>query len=100
MDTPLTPPQAAGQPGSLLTGAVERLDKALLAVEHRLSLMQHGDVSFPADGVLPDAMLSKELEDTKAREKAVTDAANGAFEALGEAAASIRKILKDSGEAA
>lgn len=99
MDTPLVSAQA-GQPGTLLAGAVERLDKALLAVEHRLSLMQHGDVSFPADGVLPDAMLSKELEDTKAREKAVTDAANGAFEALGEAAASIRKILKDSGEAA
>ncbi|WKL55841.1 hypothetical protein Q1W73_08985 [Asticcacaulis sp. ZE23SCel15] len=99
MDNPLTPPQA-GQPGSMLTGAVERLDKALLAVEHRLSMLQHGDVSFPADGVLPDAMLSKELEETKAREKAVTDAANGAFEALGEAAASIRKILKDDGEAA
>ncbi len=84
------------QIGSSLSVAVDRLDKALAAVETRLRALQSGD-TFTLPPGLDEEMgrLQGELEEARAREQQLAQAAHGAFEALGHAAANIRILLRE-----
>ncbi len=103
MDNNLNP----GQPGGSLSLAVDRLDKALEALEARVQALRDGEplpeYTPPAAGDL-EAMAAlqaeyqrvvRELETMRQREQHLVAAAQDAFDALGGAAADIRNILED-----
>lgn len=83
--------------GVSLSQAVERLDKALLALEERLrNLDVHAGGSNSASGAsLGDPQLLGEIEALRERERVLEEAANGAYAALGEAAANIRQLMDE-----
>ena len=94
--------------GGSLSLAVDRLDRALEALESRVRALQNGDpVAAPEGGPYEgshDAAhignddyqhLLNELEEVRAREQQLSHAAHQAFEALGMAAANIRILLRD-----
>jgi len=93
--------------GSSLSIAVDRLDKALGALESRVRALQSGEplpepeaYGEPAPHPNPELedhykALLRELEDVRTRERQLVEAAELAFEALGSAAANIRILLRD-----
>jgi hypothetical protein len=102
METSLT----SGQMGSSLSVAVDRLDRALEALESRVRALQNGDPLPPpllggAEGATGEGRneevehLLSELEEAKGREAALAKAAETAFQALGMAAANIRILLRE-----
>ncbi|MGN6422579.1 MAG: hypothetical protein ACTHLA_04630 [Asticcacaulis sp.] len=97
-----------GQPGlnaaPLATGgnlavAVDRLDKALAALESRVRALQAGEpvpaYDGPADGVRHDdyQKLLEELDVARAHNAELAMAAESAYAALGAAASDIRQLL-------
>jgi len=76
--------------------ATQRLERALEALEARFrALKAQADIP-DLDGEAADYhRLLGEIEEVKARERVLEQAANGAFEALGQAAANIRLLLKE-----
>jgi hypothetical protein len=79
--------------------ANQRLEKALESLEARIrSLKSRGTgvtlTQSPEDAV-DQLRLLGEIEAMKAREQMLELAAQGAFEALGQAAANIRDIIKE-----
>ena len=104
MDNTQHAAQMGTQMGGSLSLAVDRLDRALEALESRVRALQNGD-TVPApqgasDGTPEGAMdeyqhLLNELEEVRAREQQLSQAAHQAFEALGMAAANIRILLRD-----
>ncbi|EGF91224.1 hypothetical protein ABI_26390 [Asticcacaulis biprosthecium C19] len=96
----------SGQMGSSLSVAVDRLDRALEALESRVRALQNGDPLPPpllagAEGAPVEGRneevenLLNELEEAKGREAALAKAAETAFQALGMAAANIRILLRE-----
>ncbi len=87
----------AGQIGSSLSVAVDRLDKALAALEDRLRNLQSGDqfANVPPEVTEEYQRMQAELAEVRVREQQLAQAAHGAFEALGMAAANIRILLRD-----
>ena len=91
--------QHAAQMGGSLSLAVDRLDRALEALESRVRALQNGE-TIPAPVGAPESNdeyqhLLNELEEVRAREQQLSQAAHQAFEALGMAAANIRILLRD-----
>jgi hypothetical protein len=94
-------------PGGSLSLAVDRLDKALEALEARVMALREGQplpdyVPPPAadvhalEGLQADYQrVVHELETIKAREQQLAQAAEGAFYVLGAAAADIRSLVKE-----
>ena len=91
--------------GSSLSLAVDRLDRALEALEARVRALQNGD-PLPADeyspaGTAPAAAgedylrVLSELAAVRAEKDALAAVANDAFDALGDAAANIRILLRE-----
>lgn len=97
----------AGQAGGSLSLAVDRLDRALEALESRVKALREGEPLpeyTPPAGVDLQAAeglrseyqrVVRELELTRTREQQLTAAAQDAFHALGAAAADIRHILEN-----
>ena len=86
----------AGQMGSSLSVAVDRLDRALEALETRLRNLQDGEQFTLPPGLEEEfTRMQGELEEARTREQQLAQAAHGAFEALGHAAANIRILLRD-----
>ncbi len=86
----------AAQIGSNLSLAVDRLDRALEALETRLRTLQDGETFALPPGLQEEyARMQAELEEARVREHELAQAAHAAFEALGEAAANIRILLRD-----
>jgi len=96
-----------GQTGGSLSLAVDRLDKALQALESRVRALREGE-PLPEYTPPPHAdmqaveglqaeyqRLVRELEIMRAREQSLTEAAQDAFHALGAAAADIRHIVEN-----
>ncbi len=95
-----------GQPGGSLSLAVDRLDRALEALESRVRALRDGeplpDYTPPADldmqaveGLQAEYQrVVRELEIMRNREQALASAAQDAFHALGAAAADIRHVLE------
>ena len=96
-----------GQAGGSLSLAVDRLDKALEALESRVRALRDGE---PLPEYVPPADIDlqaieglqaeyqkvvRELEIMRSREQQLTAAAQDAFHALGGAAADIRHILEN-----
>ena len=84
--------------GGSLSIAVDRLDRALEALEMRVRALQAGDPlpSYSSGGGVGETEYQKileELEVARASNSQLVEAANGAYEALGEAAANIRHLL-------
>lgn len=84
--------------GVSLSQAVERLDKALLALEERLRNLD--ERTQPAANPIStdsaaDPDLLGEIEALRERERVLEEAANGAYAALGEAAANIRQLMDE-----
>lgn len=84
--------------GVSLSQAVERLDKALLALEERLRNLDErmqpaANPISTASAADPD--LLGEIEALRERERVLEEAANGAYAALGEAAANIRQLMDE-----
>ena len=103
MDNTQHAAQLGGQMGGSLSLAVDRLDRALEALESRVRALQNGE-TIPAPSGAPEGAsggndeyqhLLNELEEVRAREKQLSQAAHQAFEALGMAAANIRILLRD-----
>lgn len=99
------PPQTSGHmAGGNLAIAVDRLDRALKALETRVRALQAGEalpLSVEAQGAVPQQdyqRLLDELDLARAHNAALNEAAEGAFMALGTAASDIRHLLGD-GEA-
>ena len=100
----------AVQAGGNLSIAVDRLDRALQALESRVRGLQNGetyepdtsytapDANYTAAGDSEYQRVLAELAEVRLREQQLAQAANGAYEALGVAAANIRAML--SAEAA
>ena len=98
--------QGPGQIGSNLSLAVDRLDRALQALESRVRALQNGE-PLPPPTWSPDDQpafeeanaevqrLQHELEEARSREQVLAQAAETAFQALGMAAANIRILLRD-----
>lgn len=96
---------ASGHIGSSLSLAVDRLDRALTALETRVRALQNGEPLPPplmggVEGVPAETdeevqRLAAELEEARTREVALAKAAETAFQALGMAAANIRILLRD-----
>jgi hypothetical protein len=96
-----------GQAGGSLSLAVDRLDRALEALESRVRALRDGeplpDYTPPAnvdlqavEGLQSEYQrVVRELEIMRNREQALTTAAQDAFHALGAAAADIRHILEN-----
>lgn len=85
-----------GPIGSNLSVAVDRLDRALAALEDRLRNLQSGEQFALPPGLEEEiGRLQSELDQARAREQQLAQAANTAFEALGMAAANIRILLRD-----
>lgn len=102
------PSQAPGQIGNSLSLAVDRLDRALAALESRVRALQNGEplppplsgeASLPGESApesnLELQRLQHELEEAHQREQSLAKAAETAFQALGMAAANIRILLRD-----
>ena len=95
--------QLGAQMGGSLSLAVDRLDRALEALESRVRALQTGEaVAAPQVGTeaAPAGTdeyqhLLNELEEVRAREQQLSQAAHQAFEALGMAAANIRILLRE-----
>lgn len=91
------PPGVVGA-GNDLGAAVDRLDQALATLESRILALQAQGTIPPAptllDGVDPEAMMA-EIKVLQTREQTLVAAAEGAFAALGVAAADIRQIVKE-----
>lgn len=95
-----------GQGGGSLSLAVDRLDRALEALEARVRALRDGEplpeYTPPADvdmqaveGLQSEYQrVVRELELMRAREQQLAAAAQDAFHALGAAAADIRHILE------
>lgn len=84
--------------GVSLSQAVERLDKALLALEERLRHLDgRTQPVSDASGIIaqPDQDLLGEIEALRERERVLEEAASGAYAALGEAAANIRQLMDE-----
>lgn len=84
--------------GVSLSQAVERLDKALLALEERLRNLDERTQQIPDTVNAPskgDSHLLGEIEALRERERVLEEAANGAYAALGEAAANIRQLMDE-----
>ena len=96
----------AGQTGGSLSLAVDRLDRALEALESRVRALRDGEPLpeyTPPAGVDMQAVeglqaeyqrVVRELEAMRVREQNLTAAAQDAFHALGAAAADIRHIVE------
>ena len=97
----------SGQTGGSLSLAVDRLDRALEALESRVQALRDGD---PLPEYVPPASADlqaveglqveyqrvvRELEIMRVREQQLTAAAQDAFHALGGAAADIRHIIEN-----
>jgi len=93
--------QNSGQAGGSLSLAVDRLDRALEALESRVRALREGEplpeYTPPADIDLQAEYqkVVRELEIMRSREQQLTAAAQDAFHALGGAAADIRHILEN-----
>ncbi|ESQ86156.1 hypothetical protein AEAC466_02895 [Asticcacaulis sp. AC466] len=90
---------AHAHPGSSLNIAVDRLDRALEALESRVRALQAGEPlpEYASDGTgganeAYDRVLA-ELEEARISNAQLAQAANAAHEALGAAAANIRQLL-------
>ncbi len=91
-----------GQQGGSLTMAVDRLDRALAALEARVQALNNGE---PLPDYVPPSeaaatgedmqRVMKELQTVRAEKDQLAAVANDAFEALGAAAANIRILLRD-----
>ncbi len=94
-------PHTTGQMGGSLSLAVDRLDRALEALEARVQALNNGEplpeYVSPAVGEASDDMqrVLQELQTVRAEKDQLAAAANDAFEALGAAAANIRILLRD-----
>jgi hypothetical protein len=82
-----------------LNEASQRLEKALESLEARIRAIRVRGTGVSSSGKPEDAVdqlrLLGEIEAMKAREKMLELAAQGAFEALGQAAANIRDMLNE-----
>ncbi len=91
----------SGPMGNSLGMAVDRLDRALAALEARVTALNNGeplpDYVHPAtEGTSEDFQrVLQELETVRAEKDQLAAVANDAFEALGAAAANIRILLRD-----
>ncbi|MEI9904842.1 MAG: DUF4164 family protein [Asticcacaulis sp.] len=87
----------SGPIGSNLSVAVDRLDRALATLEARLQGLQDGErfAAVPPEVTEEYQRMQAELAEVRAREQQLAQAAHGAFEALGMAAANIRILLRD-----
>ncbi len=87
----------AGAIGSNLSLAVDRLGRALDALEQRLHALHNGEqVSALPPGMAEEySRMQDELAVVRSREAQLAQAAHGAFEALGMAAANIRILLRE-----
>lgn len=90
-----------GQLGGSLSLAVDRLDRALQALEERVRALNNGeplpDYTPPAAGS-GDGDVQRVLDElaaVRAEKDQLAAAANSAFDALGVAAANIRTLLAD-----
>ncbi|MFT4091059.1 MAG: hypothetical protein QM645_10030 [Asticcacaulis sp.] len=81
--------------GVSLSQAVERLDKALLALEERLHSLDVQTQQTKGATKGGDQNLLGEIEALRERERVLEEAANGAYAALGEAAANIRQLMEE-----
>ncbi len=90
------------QSGGSLSVAVDRLDRALQALEARVHGLKNGETYEPdAYSAAPAADVSDgeyqsllaELAEVRLREQQLAQAANDAYEALGTAAAQVRALL-------
>ncbi len=93
-------PQSTGQFGGSLSMAVDRLDRALAALEARVQALNNGeplpDYTPPPTQTSEDvSRILQELENVRTEKDQLAAAANDAFEALGAAAANIRILLRD-----
>lgn len=94
-------PNVSGQMGGSLSVAVDRLDRALAALESRVQALNNGEplpdyVPPSAEGTSEDFQrVLEELQAVRAEKDSLAAAANDAFEALGAAAANIRILLRD-----
>jgi len=94
-------PHSTGQMGGSLGLAVDRLDRALAALEARVQALNNGEplpeYAVPAVGEANDDMqrVLEELQTVRAEKDQLAAVANDAFEALGAAAANIRILLRD-----
>ncbi|MBW8733405.1 MAG: hypothetical protein JF571_03675 [Asticcacaulis sp.] len=92
---------AQGQLGGSLSLAVDRLDRALQALEERVRALNSGEplpeyVPPATSAGSPDVQpLLDELAQVRAEKDQLAAVANDAFEALGAAAANIRTLLAD-----
>ena len=91
-----------GQQGGSLTMAVDRLDRALAALEARVQALNNGeplpDYVPPSEAAVTGEDMQrvmKELQTVRAEKDQLAAVANDAFEALGAAAANIRILLRD-----
>ncbi len=91
----------SGQLGGALSLAVDRLDRALAALESRVQALNNGE-PLP-DYVPPSAeaysadyeRVLSELETVRREKDALAAVANSAFDALGSAASNIRVLLRE-----
>ena len=94
-------PHTTGQMGGTLGLAVDRLDRALAALEARVQALNNGEplpeYAAPAVGEGNEDLqrVLAELQTVRAEKDQLAAAANDAFEALGAAAANIRILLRD-----
>ncbi len=90
---------APGQLGGSLSLAVDRLDKALQALEERVRALNNGeplpDYTPPSAGSEDVQRVLDELAAVRAEKDQLAAAANHAFDALGLAAANIRTLLAE-----
>ncbi len=91
-----------GQLGGSLSMAVDRLDRALAALEARVQALNNGeplpDYTPPSEAAATGEDMQrvmKELQTVRAEKDQLAAVANDAFEALGAAAANIRILLRD-----
>jgi len=88
-----------GQLGGSLSLAVDRLDKALQALEERVRALNNGeplpDYVPPSAGSEDVQRVMDELAAVRAEKDQLAAVANQAFDALGLAAANIRILLAD-----
>ena len=96
----MEPSHMSTPPGGSLSIAVDRLDRALEALESRVRALQSGEPlpeyqAGDAGGVGESEYqrILEELEEARASNAQLAEAANGAYQALGEAAANIRQLL-------
>lgn len=107
MDAPLDAPVSAGMSNAhfghgshtgSLSVAIDRLDRAMEALEARLKALSAPGLptaSNSGDEALRQGYQQalEDLEDARVRESALTEAADGAYETLKLAAANIRLLL-------